>query len=100
MVKIEPLQPPQPPSKFDYLEYLEREFGYNSTLAETSPYFLEFFEKFQSEQLRKSIYGDYFSGDWRSGQEVHKVVITKRLYQISPESIQARFSKPNFIPKN
>ena len=32
---------------------------------------------------------EYFYGDWRSGQEVHKVVITQRLYQISPNSAQA-----------
>ena len=36
-----------------------------------------------------NIIEEYFYGDWRSGQEVHKVVITQRLYQISPNSTQA-----------
>ena len=32
---------------------------------------------------------DYFYGDWRKGQEIQKIDITKRLYQISPNSTQA-----------
>ena len=32
---------------------------------------------------------EYFRGDWRSGQEIGKIVITKRFYQISPNSTQA-----------
>ena len=32
---------------------------------------------------------EYFNGDWRLGQEVHKVIITQRLYQTSPDSTQA-----------
>ena len=28
-------------------------------------------------------------GNWREGQEIHKVVITQRLYQTSPNSTQA-----------
>ena len=31
----------------------------------------------------------YFDGNWREGQEIHEVVITKRLYQTSPTSTQA-----------
>ena len=31
---------------------------------------------------------EYFNCDWRLGQEVHKLVITQRLYQISPNSTQ------------
>ena len=31
----------------------------------------------------------YFRGDWRSGQEISKIVITQRFYQISPNSTQA-----------
>ena len=31
---------------------------------------------------------EYFNGDWRLGQEVHKLVITQRLYQTSPNSTQ------------
>ena len=32
---------------------------------------------------------EYFNGNWRVGQEIHEVVITKRLYQTSPTSTQA-----------
>ena len=32
---------------------------------------------------------EYFYGDWRKRQEFQKVVITQRLYQISPNSTQA-----------
>ena len=32
---------------------------------------------------------EYFNGDWRTGQEIQKVVITQRLYQISSNSTQA-----------
>ena len=68
--------------------------GYEPTLAdlESSPDLLKWFEEFQSEELRKrvslSIFEEYFNGDWRLGQEVHKVVITQRLYQTSPNSTQ------------
>ena len=31
----------------------------------------------------------YIDGDWRKGHDIHKVVITKRFYQISPHSKQA-----------
>ena len=117
MVKIEPITPPQPPTKLDFLEYLKHEYstskdshyindsynindsllaeyGYEPTVAdlESSPDLLKWFEEFQSEELRKrvslSIFEEYFNGDWRLGQEVHKVVITQRLYQTSPNSTQ------------
>lgn len=32
---------------------------------------------------------EYFNGDWQKGQEISKVTITQRLYQISPYSKQA-----------
>ena len=32
---------------------------------------------------------EYFPGDWRSGQEIRKIVITQRFYQIAPNSTQA-----------
>ena len=70
------------------------EYGYEPTLAdlESSPDLLKWFEEFQSEELRKrvslSIFEEYFNGDWRLGQEIHKVVITQRLYQTSPNSTQ------------
>ena len=107
MVKIEPMKPP--PTKLEFLEYLKlfndsyyysnesallAEYNYEPTLAdlETSPDLLEWFEEFQSEELRRrvssSTFKEYFNGDWRSGQEFHKVVITQRLYQTSPNSTQ------------
>ena len=89
MVKMEP--PTPPPTKPEFLEYLEEYYShYEYELAdlESSPDLLEWFEEFQSEELRKNIFEEYFHGDWRSGQEVHKVVITQRLYQTSPNSTQ------------
>ena len=129
-VKLEPLQPPQPPSKFEFLEYLrhiswdDHIFWYNNitwnyniwdnnliwddniTLAdlETTPYLLQWFQNFQSEELRKrkllSTFEQSFSDGWRSGNEVNKLVITHRLYQTSPNSKQAWFSKSNFMTKS
>ena len=70
------------------------EYNYEPTLAdlETSPDLLEWFEEFQSEEQRKrvssTIFEKHFNGDWRSGQEVQKAVITQRLYQTSPNSTQ------------
>ena len=32
---------------------------------------------------------EYFNGDWRTGNEFHKVIITQRLYQTSSNSTQA-----------
>ena len=40
---------------------------------------------------------EYFNGDWQKGQEISKVTITQRLYQISPYSKQAWFSNSSFI---
>ena len=67
------------------------EYNFDPTLAdlETSSDLLAWFEEFQSEKLQRSIFEEYFNGDWRLGQEVHKVVITQRLYQTSPNSTQA-----------
>ena len=92
---MEPITPPQPPTKPEFLEYYSL-YEYELADLESSPDLLEWFEEFQSEELRKrvslmrkSIYHEYFNGlDWRSGQEVHKVVITLRLYQTSPNSKQ------------
>ena len=117
MVKIEPITPPQPPTKLEFLENLKQyinsasndtwyingsyyyseksallaEYNYEPTLAdlETDPYLLEWFKRFESEELRKRNFKEYFNDDWRSGQEVHKVVITQRFYQTSPNSTQA-----------
>ena len=37
-------------------------------------------------------YYDFFDGGWRTGQEIHQIVITLRFYQVSPEKTQSRFS--------
>ena len=65
------------------------EYDYEPTLAdlETFPYSLQCFEEFQRKEL--GIFLEYFNGDWRLGQEVYKIVITQRLYQISSNSTQA-----------
>ena len=89
MVKMEPITPPQPPTKPEFLAYVEEYYSiYELADLETDPFLLEWFEWFQSEELRKNIFEEYFNGDWRSGQEVNKVVITQRFYQTSPNSTQ------------
>jgi len=83
-----------PAMKVNLCELLA-EYNFEPTLAdlESSPEFLKWFEDFQSFEIRKKVlsttFEEYFHGDWRSGQEVHKVVITQRLYQTSPNSTQA-----------
>ena len=42
------------------------------------------------------IFEENFDGDWRQGEEIQKVVITQRLYQISSNSTQAWFSNSKF----
>ena len=37
--------------------------------------------------------GENFTGDWRQGQEMKNIVVTKRFYQVSANSSQAWFSK-------
>ena len=98
MVKIEPSEPIQPPT---IEEFIENILGYpeyfyvpdNATL-------LQFFENFESYKLwqlsgaqnERIVQGyvieENFVGDWRKGKEIHKVVITQRLYQTSPTSTQ------------
>ena len=63
MIKIEQLEAPEPPTKIGFLGYLWR-------------YLLDG-------------NGWFFDGDWRQGQEISKIVITQRFYQISPSSTQA-----------
>ena len=36
--------------------------------------------------------GQDFNGNWRRGQEIKQVVVTKRLYQVSANNSQAWFS--------
>ena len=77
------------PYGYSYAYYPTLEFDYEQTLADlkTSPYFLRCFEEFQWKKL--GIFVEHFNGDWRSGQEIHKIVITQRLYQTSNYSKQA-----------
>ena len=67
MVKIQPLEAPEAPTRFDFLEYLDDIYGLS----------------------QNSIFEEFFSGDWRKGQEISKIVITKRFYQISSSLTQA-----------
>ena len=85
MIKIEPVEKPQPPTKFEFLEYLE-ELGL--TEAEFIP-FGRFQRQELSKRVKKSTFEESFNGNWRKGQEIHKVVITQRLYQTSSNSTQA-----------
>ena len=95
MIQMEPIPPAQPPTKLEFLEYLTEYHKkyFPNFVAELDilelPYYNEWFERYQSEEIRKSFFEDYFNDDWRSGQEVHKLVITQRLYQTSPNSTQA-----------
>ena len=41
---------------------------------------------------RFDIIDEGFTGDWRQGQEIKKVAITKRFYQVSSNSSEAWFS--------
>ena len=86
MAKMEPIKtPPQPPTKPEFLEYLEEYYShYEYELAD-----LESFPGLLEWRLRKGVFEENFNDDWRSGQEVHKVVITQRFYQTSPNSMQA-----------
>ena len=96
MVKIQPLEAPEAPTRFDFLEYLDdiHDWSYfNYSMDFLYDNFNEFLddnlEKFQSKELSKSIFEEFFNGDWRKGQEISKIVITKRFYQISSSSTQA-----------
>ena len=103
MIKIEPREPlelPQP-TKFEFLEFLHQtywyNYGYQTSLDYLYDYYYDFLgdnlEWFQSKKvndyLSKSIFEEYFNGDWRKGNKFHKIVITHRLYQISSTATQA-----------
>ena len=105
LIKIEPPVQAQPDTNFGFLDWLENK--YRLTEEELEKYqeeqmlqFLSWFEWFKMREMYSNatfdIYAEYFNGDWRKGQEIHKVVITKRLYQISPDLTQAWFSNSNF----
>ena len=118
MVRIEPLLPLQNyyelPTKFEFLEYLhDYESPFNSTLwsenisidylydnlddisfgqnKSLNDFLNENLEWFQSKELFENIFQEYFNDNWRYGQPIRKVVISQRLYQISPNSTQAWF---------
>ena len=96
-VKIQPLEPStELPTKFEYLEYLNEYYGWSNYY--TWDFLYDFFydyltdylvESFHSKELSRSIFEEFFNGDWRKGQEICKIVITQRFYQISPNSTQA-----------
>ena len=94
MVKIQPLEPStELPTKLEYLEYLDEFYGWSKYY--TWDYLYDFFydyldvESFHSKELSRSIFEEFFYGNWRKGQEICKIVITQRSYQISPNSTQA-----------
>ena len=96
MVRIEPLLPLQNyyelPTKFEFLEYLDDYYNLDDIQNETLNDFLnENLESFQSKELFENIFQEYFNDNWRYGQPIRKVVISQRLYQISPNSTQACF---------
>ena len=93
MVRIEPLLPLQNyyelPTKFEFLEYLDDYYNLDDIQNETLNDFLnENLESFQSKELFENIFQEYFNDNWRYGQPIRKVVISQRLYQISPNSTQ------------
>ena len=98
MVKIEPLEPSEP-TKFEFLEYLDQYHGLSENVSMDYLYnnYYNNFTDFQSIELQKSFFEDFFEGDWRKGKEICKVVINQRLYQISPSSTQAWFWKSKFV---
>ena len=96
MVKIQPLEAPAPPTNLEFLDYYR--YWYNSFMESASidyvysyynDYLDEILEEFQSKELSNIIIEEYLNGDWRQGQEIFKIVITQRFYQISPSSTQA-----------
>ena len=88
MVKIEPPAPLEPPTKLDFLEYLEESHFY-ALENETTEYRDYLYDNILYNNQTFEFIEEYFDGDWRKGQEVHKVVITQRLYQITPDATQA-----------
>ena len=105
MVKIQPIEAPnlEPPTKLEFLEFIDQTYyWYNYAMENASIDYLydlyydylgdnlEWFQfKKVNEYLSKSIFEEYFNGDWRKGHEFHKIVITYRLYQISSTATQA-----------
>ena len=111
MVKIQPLEA-EPPTKLDFLEYLDSipdyifdihyMFGLSKNYSMGFLYdylyddpdlfgwvFGDEFDWFQSKELSMIIFEEIFNGDWRKGEEISKIVITQRFYQVSLNSTQA-----------
>ena len=103
MVAIEPTEPLQPPTIEEFMEQVLKypgSFQMLYHLPDDAPLitFFEYFEWYKSRELAQAqnerivqgyVIEENFVGDWRKGQEIHKVVITQRLYQTSPTSTQA-----------
>ena len=97
LIKIEPREPlelPQP-TKFEFLEFLVQTYYWyeysmgNASLDYLYDYYYDDLDDKLKEYLSKSIFKEYFNGDWRKGHEFHKIRITHRLYQISSTATQA-----------
>ena len=63
--------------------------GHPSMSGAFEPPLLDWSGQFTLGKSKLDVIQEYFRGDWRSGQEISKIVITQRLYQISTNSTQA-----------
>ena len=95
---MEPSEPIQPPTIEEFMQNILKYPGSyplpdDATLLE----FFEYFEWYKYRELSEAqharivegyVIEENFVGDWRKGREIHKVVITQRLYQTSPTSTQ------------
>ena len=103
VVKVEPTEPLQPPTIEEFMEGVLKYPGSFQTMYHLPDdaqliEFFEYFEWYKSRELSRAekerivqgyVIMENFVADWRKGQEIHKVVITQRLYQISSTSTQA-----------
>ena len=95
---MEPSEPIQPPTIEEFMQNILKYPGSyplpdDATLLD----FFEYFEWYKLRELSEAqharivegyVIEEKFVGDWRKGREIHKVVITQRLYQTSPTSTQ------------
>ena len=106
MIKIETSEPLELPqfTKFELLELIvQRQYDYPLESGALDflydynyDYLVDKLEWYQAQKVedylskrRDVLFEEYFNGDWRKGHEFHKIVITHRLYQISPNATQA-----------
>ena len=99
MIKIQPLDTPEPPTKMDFFEYLYEQYAHYLNFDNPSmdyiydyldPYFGGLVAWYQRKEMRSfGVVEEYFNDNWRKGQAIHKIVITQRFYQVSPNSTQA-----------